>query len=85
MDEDKRNEDPTKEQINEKKYLIEDGVFWVAKDIEDLFIEAETEEQTQSICNALCRMIAIIKEKKNSDIDIAKIGKEIQEVLMHDK
>lgn len=64
---------------------IEEEVLWVARDIEAIFLEAQTAEQTHSICNSLCRMITLIKERKNIDIDIANIGKEIQEVLMHDK
>jgi len=63
----------------------EEEVLWLARDIEYLLLKAKTEEQTQQICNALCKMIAIIRERKNCNIDIANIGKEIQEVLMHDK
>lgn len=73
------------DQIEERRALIRDEVSWIYKDIEDLFIEASTEEETQSVCNALCRMIALIKERQNTKIDILKISKEIQEVLMHGK
>lgn len=73
------------DQIEERRALIKDEVSWIAKDIEDLFLEASTEEETQSICNALCRMIALIRERQNIEIDIRKISKEIQEVLMHGK
>lgn len=82
MDEDKDFDEVAKEQL---KKQIEEEVFWISDYIAALFVEAETEEETQQICNALCRMITLIKEKKNIDIDIDKIGKEITEVLMHDK
>lgn len=82
MDEDKDFDEVAKEQL---KKQIEEEVFWTSNYIADLFLEAETEEDTQQICNALCRMITLIKERKNIEIDIDKIGKEIQEVLMHDK
>lgn len=71
--------------MDEKDKNFDEVVFWISDYIADLFVEAETEEDTQQICNALCHMIALIKEKKNIDIDIDKIGKEIKEVLLHDK
>ena len=82
MDEDKDFDKVAKEQL---KTQIEEEVFWISNYIADLFVEAETEEDTQQICNALCRMITLIKERKNIDLDIDKIGKEIKEVLLHDK
>ena len=82
MDEDKDFDEVAKEQL---KTQIEEEVFWISNYIADLFVEAETEEDTQQICNALCRMITLIKERKNIDLDIDKIGKEIKEVLLHDK
>lgn len=69
----------------DKDKNFDEVVFWISDYIADLFVEAETEEDTQQICDALCRMITLIKEKKNIDIDIDKIGKEIKEVLLHDK
>lgn len=69
----------------DKDKNFDEVVFWISDYIADLFVEAETEEDTQQICNALCHIITLIKEKKNIDIDIDKIGKEIKEVLLHDK
>ena len=73
------------DQIVEERAAIKAEVSWIANDIENLFIRAETEEATQGICNALCRMISLIRESQNIRIDIDKIREEIQEVLMHDK
>lgn len=72
-------------EIKAKRERIEEDVSGIDMNIECLFLEAETEEETQGICNALCRMIALIRERQNIEIDIRKISKEIQEVLMHDK
>lgn len=72
-------------EIKAKRERIEEDVSGIDMNIECLFLEAETEEETQGICNALCRMIALIRERQNIEIDIRKISKEIQEVLMHGK
>lgn len=72
-------------QIEEIRPFIKSELSWIANDIEDLFLIAGTEEETQGICNALCRMITLIRERRNIGIDIDKISKEIQEVLIHDK
>lgn len=71
--------------MGEEKASIEDKVCWIVTDIENLFMDAETEEETHGICNALCKLITIVREKKNEENNIAKISKEIQEVLMHGK
>lgn len=72
-------------EIEDRKNRIKEEVGWLSTDIINLFSEAATEEETQSVCNALCRMLSLIRETQNIRIDIAKISKEIQEVLMHDK
>lgn len=72
-------------EIKERKNRIKEEVGWLATDITNLFAEAATEEETQSVCNALCRMLSLIRETQNIRIDINKISKEIQEALMHGK